>query len=661
MQLLLIILAILPQGYVNMLMEGRYEDAIKYCEEMMAKAKGYEWKQELGDIYYDKLYDLDKALEIYQDIIKNYKQKDGFVHYRIAEILELKEDYLNSAREYEIVATQFRRPPLDSFALTGVERCFKKNYQDSVASIDGYRITRLELDDRMAKSSPFARQDEKAVLDQMILERLLFVNALRYEVMDMDFYKENLKNLKNSLLLDEVYAMAVVDRAKPTEKEMKTYYKKNRAIYKVREELKGKEIIVDSDSLSKFLHDSLTKDINSFDTLAKLYSTAPTKAGGGNMGIIYKGTKPKEVEEIIFKTKPNKLTDIIPSENKFGIYYITEYKPERYRTFDELMSQLESSVKAEKTKNIGDKFIKDLRKKANIVIFRDSIISKDSVSIPVERIVARINGRTVLKSDVEKRNASQPQWGKVDITNPEEFENVLNIMIEEQLKLEFGERNKYYLNEGYFTKLQDGIRRLLDQGLYTRIVVEAVKVDSQEIKDYYKAHKEDFKIPESVRAKEIVVKSKKIADSLRTILLKDSTQFDTLAKEHSIAPTKYQGGETGPIRKGMRSQKFDEVAFKLTPGKMSKVFVTDDSTYNIIKIIEHNLESYRKFEEMAPAIEMNLRREKQGNRANEFLAKIKQEANIKIYLAEPIQEEKPEEQEVPEKVEEQKEEKEKKE
>jgi len=636
-------------------MEEKYDEAKKYCEAMVAKSKGYEWKIELGDLYFDKLSDLDKAEEIYQGIINDYPQKDGWVYYRLGLVLESKEDYLNSAKQYEIVATRFRTSPLDSFALCGVERCFKKNYQDTVAVVDGYKITRLELDEKLTKASPFGKKDEHSVLDQMILERLLYTNALKYKVPEMDVYKETINRNKNNLLLDEVRAVDVIARSKPTEKEMREYYKKNKETYKIPEEIKGKEIIVEAESLAQFLFDSLSKDISSFDTLAKLYSTAPTKSSGGNMGIVHRGSKPKEVEDVLFRTQPNKLTGIVKFENKFGIFLVSEHKPERYRTYEEVKTQIESGAQAEKTQKVEKEFINSLKKNAHIEIFEDSI-TYDTLT-PKERIVAKVNGRTIKLGDVEKRNKTQPVFGQVDLSNREKFKELLNNMIEEDLKLEWAQKNKYFLNEGYITKYQEARKRALEQGLYTKIVIESVVVESSEVKDYYKAHREDLKIPETVRAKEIVVRSKEQAQKVRNELVRlysknscflpflksvkitDYTKFDSLVKEYSIASTKSRNGDVGLLKKGIRPKEFEDVAFRLKPHQLSRVFLVGDSNWTIITVTEHNPATYRPYEEVKASIEMNLKREKQRKVADEFLEKIKKEANIKIMLPEEKKEE----------------------
>lgn len=659
MALLFALLVSLPQDYINLLLEGTYEEAIAYCDEMIEKPeagagcfllpglfgkKPFMWELEKGDIYFNQLAQLDKAAEVYRGIIDAYEQKDGWIYYRLAQVLEMNEDFLNAAKAYEIVATRFRKPPLDSFALNGVERCFKKNYQDFVATIDGYNITRLELDEQM-KRALFGRKDEQSILDRMITERLIYANAVKNKIQDTEFFKENIASKKRSFLLDEVRDVDIFAQSVPTEKEMKKYYEENKEDYRLREEVRGKEIVVDSDSLAQFILDSLKIDAASFDTLAKLYSTTPNRTSGGNMGIVYRGSKPAPVESVLFQVDLNTITDIVSYDTKFGIYIVTEHKPERYREFDEVKTGIEGSVKTEKMRALEEEFSQRLRSNATIEIYDQ----------PQDSVIAVINGRLILRTDIEKMQETEPRYAQINLADTVEFKKALDTYIEEELQVEYAERHKYFLHDSYFTKLQTARHDLMSRGLYIKIVVEPVSVDSEEVKDYYTEHKDDFLIPESVRAREIVVNKKQLADQLRQLLLKNPEAFDSLATVHSISSTKSRGGSLGLVRRGMKPKKFEDIVFKLQVGKISNVFSVDEETYTIVIVDEHNRESYRPFEEVRQHIEANLLRQKQGAVVNDFLATIKEEAAIQIFLEAPEHEKEkeqiptPEEKETPEK------------
>jgi hypothetical protein len=268
----------------------------------------------------------------------------------------------------------------------------------------------------------------------------------------------------------------------------------------------------------------------------------------------------------------------------------------------------------------------------------------------------------VTRQILENKNSTQPQFGQVDLSKPEECEKLLGILSDDNLKLEYALRKKYYTNEGYFTKMLEAVKKALDQGLYTKIVIEAVTVDSSEVIAMFKERREDMKIPETVKCREIVTYSKTQADQIREELVSvyggkscllpfiskeakitDIAKFDSMAKAYSVSSSKERGGDIGVLRTGMRQKEYDDMAFKLKPGTISKVFVTNDSNYTIITVSEHTPVTYRTIEEVWSSLEMGIKREKQRKIVDEFLAKIRQDAQIRILLPEPEKEVTPEE------------------
>ena len=635
----LALLCVLPQDYVDLVLTEQYDDAIEYCETMIQKNKDpYQWKLELGDIYFSRLLDFQKAEEIYRDVVDNYKHKNGWAHYRLAQVLEMREDFLNSARMYEVVATRFRKAPLDSFSLLGVERCFKKNYQDYVAVIDGYHITRLELDERTGRGTQMARSDEKAVLDRMITDRLIYASARKNNVIAGDFFKKDFGIRNRMLLLDEVRAVEVMAKAAPTEKEMKAYYKKNRENFKVREQVMGKEIVVESDSLARVLLDTLRKDIAAFDSLAKQHSVETTARNGGLMGVIYRERKPAAIDSAIFSVEPNTLTDVIAFDGKYGIYYITSHKPERYREYDEVVKQIEPQVRAENVTREEEALNARLRKKAKLVIYEDSIVVvlKDTADQSREVKLAEVNGRPITWAMVVYRNeVMTPMFAKVSLTTTDNVRGVVNTIFGDELRLELAWRNKYFLNDGYFTQFKETMKSVMDQALYQQVVVDAIVIDSQAVEKEYNDKREEFKVPESARVREIVVDSKELADQIYQELQRRPEVFDSLVAVYSKAPSTLREGESGLIRRGMMGDAYDRVLFSLKIGEISKVFEAKKSTWTIIKPIEYYPEHYRTLEDVWNMVESRLRRQQQNELATNFLARIREEADIEILLGEP--------------------------
>jgi len=107
------------------------------------------------------------------------------------------------------------------------------------------------------------------------------------------------------------------------------------------------------------------------------------------------------------------------------------------------------------------------------------------------------------------------------------------------------------------------------------------KVSAKEIEEYYKQHQKEFYHPAKVKARHILIKlpqnateqevkqaEAKIAKIEK--LLKKGKDFAELAKKYSEGPTKTKGGELGWFTRGMMVKPFEDAAFALKPGEVSK-------------------------------------------------------------------------------------------
>ena len=65
----------------------------------------------------------------------------------------------------------------------------------------------------------------------------------------------------------------------------------------------------------------------------------------------------------------------------------------------------------------------------------------------------------------------------------------------------------------------------------------------------------------SASALHILVKTEKLAQDLLA-QIKKGADFATLAKKHSICPSRKRGGDLGEFKKGQMVKQFDDVVFK---------------------------------------------------------------------------------------------------
>jgi peptidyl-prolyl cis-trans isomerase C len=200
---------------------------------------------------------------------------------------------------------------------------------------------------------------------------------------------------------------------------------------------------------------------------------------------------------------------------------------------------------------------------------------------------------------------------------------LVNTMIDDRLLYAEAVRQGLDRTSDFVNQIQDFRRDQMMQAWYDREVVKKVAIDDSMKRNYYKEHKNEYVTPEQIKAREIQVKTKAQADSLRALALDKKVSFETLAKANSLAPDKDRGGDMGFFRRGVRAKEIDEAAFALQPGEISKVVKTGDSSYTILKLEERRDKKEKSFDDVAAEIEGRLKPQRTQKRLADMLDLLK--------------------------------------
>ena len=108
-------------------------------------------------------------------------------------------------------------------------------------------------------------------------------------------------------------------------------------------------------------------------------------------------------------------------------------------------------------------------------------------------------------------------------------------------------------------------------------------INQETIKKYYLENIESFKVPESVRVRQIVTDTKEKSESILR-RLRNGENFAKLAQDLSLSPDRKNGGDLGFIFKGSFPREF-EVCFSMNPGEISPI-IPSLYGFHIFKVIE---------------------------------------------------------------------------
>jgi peptidyl-prolyl cis-trans isomerase D len=163
---------------------------------------------------------------------------------------------------------------------------------------------------------------------------------------------------------------------------------------------------------------------------------------------------------------------------------------------------------------------------------------------------------------------------------------------------------------------------------YPKHFEKQIVVSPEEVSQYYKDFSEEFWEPKKVHARHILRKAdqsapesekedaKKKAEEILA-MIKEGKPFEELAKEHSQDQgTAVEGGDLGFFARGQMVKPFEEVAFALTPGEVSNVVETRFG-FHIIKVDEVKEEGTKPIE----AVEEQIRTSLTEERARELVKK----------------------------------------
>ena len=177
-------------------------------------------------------------------------------------------------------------------------------------------------------------------------------------------------------------------------------------------------------------------------------------------------------------------------------------------------------------------------------------------------------------------------------------------------------------------ELQMRIERLMSEG-----VEEVAAPTEAELKTAYDERSDELVSPEMVHAFHIVKhvdghtdkKTAYEAIVAAQMELAGGAAFEEIASRQSDCPG--QGGDLGWFPRGQMVQEFEDVVFKMQPGDVSDIFLTQFG-YHIAKVVERREAAPVPFEQVRDHLADGLRQQRQGEAIDAFVDKLKESATI---------------------------------
>lgn len=154
-------------------------------------------------------------------------------------------------------------------------------------------------------------------------------------------------------------------------------------------------------------------------------------------------------------------------------------------------------------------------------------------------------------------------------------------------------------------------------------------LDPAEVQRHYFDHLDDFRRPDRVRLRQILVYDRPAAEKALA-QLKQGESFATVAARFSQDPKAQAGGDQGLLGRDDLPPSFGETIFRLRAGETSAI-VQAEYGFQIFKVEEVLPATVLSFEQARPAIEEQLRRDRVDRARLELIEEARRLFKVEIF------------------------------
>ncbi len=292
-------------------------------------------------------------------------------------------------------------------------------------------------------------------------------------------------------------------------------------------------------------------------------------------------------------------------------------------------------------------------------------------------VVATVDGRKILHSDVERRVVGQ--YGQQLAQIPEDQQAIMRARAEEQAVSDLIDRavlanaatkeEKFKASEAAIDQRMTDMKSQLPAGadlkqaleqlglteaslreeirvelainsLIEAKMAEVTEPDAVEVKKFYEENPKFFTKGATATARHILVSTqgadgedalaakKTQAEALRAKLIGEKAEaFEKVATEHSDCPSKAEGGMLGEFEKGKMVPEFETAAFGQKVGEVGPLVKTDFG-YHIIKVEERSDGEVAPFEEVAETLPGYLAGQRKQEAVESYVKELRDAAKI---------------------------------
>lgn len=261
------------------------------------------------------------------------------------------------------------------------------------------REQRLKMAENMALTNMIERklqlQEAKTrgieVSDQEIKQTVRQMKLQGEPIDEADPYTA--KSVREQLTLLRVVDHAVRSGVMVSDADMKRYFQEHRDRFALPEEYTLSQILIKPRSPDDMADaKAKVKDIlgqlkqgESFEDLALRHSDGVNASRGGRLGLVRQGELVPGLERAIAGLVPGGISDVIETPEGLHLVRLEDKQPKQFRPFDEVKQEIQGLVFQQKSEDVFQGWLADLKNKAFIEIKFDNTPSAPPTNAPAPR------------------------------------------------------------------------------------------------------------------------------------------------------------------------------------------------------------------------------------------------------------------------------------
>jgi peptidyl-prolyl cis-trans isomerase C len=242
--------------------------------------------------------------------------------------------------------------------------------------------------------------------------------------------------------------------------------------------------------------------------------------------------------------------------------------------------------------------------------------------------VAKIDGSTITKEDVQTEMSSLPEMAKQFFQGPDGTSRFVDELVKKEMLYLEAKKRGLDKSKDFERRVEEFRKITLINELLQKEIEASSKVSEKDAEDYYNSHKDDFMMHSQVKLSQIVVQNEDDAKKAFE-RVKNGEDFAKVASEVSTdKKTAKSGGNMGSFKKGELAPEIEEVVFKLRKGEVGTPVKLKDGIH-IFKVTDVK-GTVVEFDKVKGMIMQRLTAEKQKNSFDKFLDSLKKNYKVEI-------------------------------